>query len=72
MGTGWVLLRQLERDRRASKFYATKYSLLQCKYSTLGTSLHIVSMNLQHQNCLHMRCADLGVQLGSLRCLFIV
>ena len=72
MGTGWVLLRQLERDRRASKFYATKYSLLQCKYSTLGTSLHIVSMNLQHLNCLHMRCAGSGVLLVSLRCLFVV
>ena len=72
MGTGWVLLRQLERDLRASKFYATKYSLIQCKYWMLGTSLHIVAMDLQHLNCLYIHCAGSGVLLVSLRCLFVV
>ena len=68
MGTGWVLLRQAERDRRAFKANATKYSLLQCKYSTLETSLHIVSMDLQHPNCLCMHCAVSGVLLVATRC----
>ena len=68
MGTGWVLLRQAERDRRAFKANATKYSLLQCKYSTLETSLHIVSMDLQHPNCLCMHCAGSGVLLVATRC----
>ena len=60
METGRVLRRQLERDRQAPKFYATKYSLMQCKYSTLGTSLHIVSMDLATLNCLYLFLYALG------------